>query len=77
MYFTEPMFDPAYINPLYFKQQQAQMAQYNSWQDQEVCKADHAAKELCRAVKNMDAEHQRVALLAFLLALGEEFGWGN
>ena len=53
------------------------MAQYNFWQDQKVCKAAHAIKELCCAVKNMDAEHQRVAFLACLLTLGEEFGWEN
>lgn len=53
MYFTETMFNPEYINPLYFKQQQTQMTQYDFWQDQEVCKAAHAIKELCRAVKNM------------------------
>ena len=42
MYFTETMFNPEYINPLYFKQQQTQMTQYDFWQDQEVCKAAHA-----------------------------------
>ena len=77
MYFTETMFNPEYINPLYFKQQQTQMTQYDFWQDQEVCKAAHAIKELCCAVKNMDVEHQRVAFLACLLAMGEEFGWDN
>ena len=46
MYFTETMFNPEYINPLYFKQQQTQMTQYDFWQDQEVCKASHAIKEL-------------------------------
>ena len=46
MYFTETMFNPEYINPLYFKQQQTQMTQYDFWQDQEVCKAAHAIKEL-------------------------------
>ena len=51
MYFTETMFNPEYINPLYFKQQQTQMTQYTFWQDQEVCKAAHAIKELCCAVK--------------------------
>lgn len=44
MYFTETMFNPEYINPLYFKQQQTQMTQYTFWQDQEVCKAAHAIK---------------------------------
>ena len=46
MYFTETMFNPEYINTLYFKQQQTQMTQYDFWQDQEVCKAAHAIKEL-------------------------------
>ena len=46
MYFTETMFNPEYINPLYFKQQQTQMTQYDFWQDQEVSKAAHAIKEL-------------------------------
>ena len=48
MYFTETMFNPEYINPLYFKQQQTQMTQYDFWQDQEVCKAAHAIKEQSR-----------------------------
>ncbi len=75
MYFTDTMFNPTYVNPMYFRQQQAQMAQYNFQQDQEVCKATHAVRELCRAVKNMDAEHQQTAFLACLSAMGEEFGW--
>ena len=46
-------------------------------QNIEVEKATHAAREMCRAVKNMDGEHQRIAFYACLAALEEEFGGQN
>ena len=75
MNFMDAVFNPQYINPAYYRQQQALIAQYNFQQDNEVSKAVHAAREMCRAVKNMDEEHQQIAFLAVLEAAGEEFGW--
>ena len=77
MTFADAMFNPEYVNPIYFRQQQALIAQYHFRQNMEVEKAAHAVRELCRAVKNMDGEHQRIAFYTCLAALGEEFGWQN
>ena len=76
MTFVDAMFNPKYVNPIYFRQQ-ALIAQYHFRQDIEVEKAAHAAREMCRAVKNMDEEHQKIAFYACLAVLGEEFGWQN
>ena len=75
MYFNERVFNPQYINPLYYSQVQNQIAQYNFQQDQEVMKAVHAVHDLCEAVKKMDEQHQQQAFFACLAEMASEFHW--
>lgn len=75
MYFTDTMFNPQYANPQYYWQQQAAIQQYNFQQNSEVAKAAHAMQDLCKAVKKMDEQHQREAVLACLEVIAREFNW--
>ena len=44
-------------------------------QDAEVKKAANAVRDLYRAVKNMDEQHQRQVIWASLSVFAEEPGW--
>lgn len=77
MSFNQMMFNPQYVTPLYYHQVQAQMAQYNAQQDQEMYNAAKAMRDLCKAVKKMDQEHQQKTFLACLGVMAEEYGWNN
>lgn len=64
MYFNDRFCNPQYVNQYYYLQQQEYIRQMK--QDLEVQKAAKAARDLCRAVKNMDEQHQQHAFwLAF------------
>ena len=69
MYFNDRFCNPQYVNPLYYAQQQERIRQMK--QD------DDAARDLCKAVKNMDEEHQQQAFWACLCVVAEEYGWGS
>lgn len=73
MYFNDRFCNPQYVNPLYYAQQQERIRQMK--QDDEVRKAANAARDLCKAVKSMDEQHQRQAILACLSVFAEEVGW--
>lgn len=73
MYFNDKFCNPQYVNPYYYLQQQEYIRQMK--QDLEVQKAAKAARDLCRAVKNMDEPHQQQAFLACLCVMAEEYGW--
>ena len=73
MYFNDIFFNPQYVNPYYYLQQQEYIRQLK--QDAEVQKAANAVRDLCRAVKNMDEQHQRQAILPCLSVFAEEVGW--
>lgn len=75
MYFNDRFCNPQYVNPYYYLQQQEYIRQMK--QDLEVQKAAKAARDLCRAVKNMDEQHQQHAFLACLCVMAEEYGWGT
>lgn len=75
MYFNDMMFNPQYVNPSYYQQQQLHIAQYRIEQDTEVLKAVKAMHDLCKAVKNMDDSHQQEAFVKCLAAMAEEFEW--
>lgn len=62
MYFNDRMFNPQYVNPTYYNQIQAQIAQYNFEQNTEQAKALKAFREMCEAVKKLDEQHQRSCL---------------
>ena len=75
MYFNDRFCNPQYVNPLYYAQQQERIRKMK--QDDEVRKAANAARDLCKAVKNMDEEHQQQAFWACLCVVAEEYGWGS
>lgn len=73
MYFNDIFFNPQYVNPYYYLQQQEYIRQMK--QDAEVKKAANAVRDLYRAVKNMDEQHQRQVIWASLSVFAEEPGW--
>ena len=73
--FYNQMFNPQYVNAVYYAQQEEYIRQIK--QDEDVLKAADAARDLCKAVKRMDERHQQQAFLACLAVLAEEFGWGQ
>lgn len=75
MYFNERMFNPQYVNPTYYNQMQAQIAQYQLQQNVEVAKAVKAMRDMCKAVKKMDDQHQQEAFMACLGVMSQEFNW--
>lgn len=76
-YFNNQMFNPAYVNPTYYYQVQAQieMLRREAEQNREIVSAVHAVQDLCKAIRNMDAQHQQQAFYLCLSKMAEEFGW--
>ena len=75
MYFNDRFYNPIYVSPDNYAQTQRNIYQFT--QDVEVMKAADAARDLCKAVKNMDEQHQRQAFFACLEVMAEEYGWGK
>lgn len=75
MYFKDRMFNPQYVNPVYYNQMQAQITQYQFQQNIEVEKTVKAVRDMCEAVKKMDEQHQQEAFMACLGVMAQEFGW--
>ena len=75
MYFNEKMFNPQYVNPVYYNHVQAQIAEYNYKQDTEVAKTVKAVRDMCVSIKKMDEQHQQKAFMACLGIIAQEFGW--
>lgn len=75
MYFYDRFYNPTYVNACNYAQNQRNIYQFT--QNVEVMKAANAARDLCRAVKNMDEQHQQQAFLACLGVMAEEYGWGT
>lgn len=73
MYFYDWFYNLAYVNQYNYAQNQRSIYQFR--QDMEVQKAANAARDLCKAVKNMDEQHQQQAFLACLEVMAEEYGW--
>lgn len=73
--FYNEMFNPQYVNAAYYAQQEEYIGQIK--QDEDVLKAADAARDLCKAVKSMDEQHQQKAFLACLAVLAEEYGWNR
>lgn len=79
MYFYNQMFNPDYVNPAYYFQNQAQIQaqQYEANQNIEVAKAVHAVQDLCKAIKAMDDWHQQLAFGACLAEMANQFNWNG
>ena len=75
MEFYNKMFNQAYVNQTYYNQNQAQVQRYQQEQTCEVLKAQKAFRDLCEAVKKMDAQHQEQAFFLCLAEAACQFGW--
>lgn len=73
MYFYDRFYNPQYVNPTYFTKQQEVFQPVK--QDEEILKVAKAMRDLCRAVKNMDEQHQEQAFAMCLNVIAQEYGW--
>ena len=71
--FYNQMFNPQYVNAQYYHQ--IEQMQYQAKQNEEVAKAVKAIRDLCAAVKQLDAQRQQVAFSACLAEMAKEFNW--
>ena len=67
-YFYDQFFNPQYVNPLYYQQNQAEIIRYQQDQNNEVAKVVKEVHDLCEAYNKLDPQHQQQA---FFLALAE------
>ena len=75
MYFHDQLFNPATVNPQYYQAVRTQIAQHEWEQNTEIANAVNAVRDLCRAVKKIDTEHQSQAFLACLEQMAIEMNW--
>lgn len=75
MNYYEQMFNQQYVNPQYYQANLYQIQQYNYEQNKEVMNAAKAMRDLCKAVKKLDAQHQQEAFYACLAVMAEERNW--
>lgn len=81
MYFTETMFNPEYINPLYFKQQQTQMKNPATREFTRSCKAHNARVRYGTMTKaeftawSKEARAKRADCVAGKLSLEDFVAW--
>ena len=74
-YFQEQMFNPSYVNPNYYQQNQMEIMRYQQDQTLEVVQAVKAMHDLCEAVKKMDMPHQQQTFMLCLEEMAREFNW--
>ncbi|MBQ9662412.1 MAG: hypothetical protein IJV40_04585 [Oscillospiraceae bacterium] len=75
MFFYDQMFNPATVNPEYYRMVQAQIAQHEWEQNREILNAMKAVHDLCSSVKKLDMDHQQQAFLACLQQMAIEMNW--
>lgn len=73
--FYNQFFNQQYVNSNYYCQNQNQIAQYQQEQSEEVQNVVKAVRDLCRAVKKLDSQHQQQAFTLALAEMATEFGW--
>ncbi|MBE6904511.1 MAG: hypothetical protein E7480_07895 [Ruminococcaceae bacterium] len=71
--FYNQMFNPQYVNLQYYRQ--IEQLQYQAKQNEEVANAVKAIRDLCKAIKELDNQHQMIALSACLAEMAREFNW--
>ena len=75
MNYYEQMFNQQYVNPQYYQANLYQIQQYNYEQNKEVANAAKAMRDLFKAVKKLDIQHQQEAFYACLAVIAEERNW--
>ena len=73
--FCGNIFNQQYVSQNNYMQLQYEIAKYQANQNNEVAKAVKAMHDLCKAVKNMDTEHQQQAVELCLAEIAREFEW--
>ncbi|MBR1432574.1 hypothetical protein [Ruminococcus sp.] len=73
--FYDQMFNPAYNNQNYYQQNQAQIAQYQQNQNNEVYNAVKGFHDWFEAMKKLDPQHQNQAMMLCLAEVAQEQGW--
>lgn len=80
-YFYNQMFNPQYVNPNYFQQNQAEIMRYqedlryHQEQNSEVAKAVKAMHDLCDAMNKLDTAHQQEAFFLCLSEMARASNW--
>ncbi len=72
--FYNMMFNPQYVNVNYYHQIMHQM-HYEAEQNKKVCDAVKAMHDLCKAIKELDQNHQVAAFDLCLAEMANEFRW--
>lgn len=75
MNFNNKMFNPQYVNQQYYNSIKEEIAKYNYEQNKEVANAVNAIHDLCKAIKNLDSQHQQTAFYACLAEMAREMNW--
>lgn len=75
--FYDQFFNLQYVNSDYYHRNQEQIAQYNREQSEEVQNVVKSVRDLCKAVKILDSQHQQQAFGLALAEMARELGWNN
>ena len=75
--FNDQLFNPQYVNPNYYFQNQQQILKYQQEQNKKVANVVKAFHDLCEASKKLDPQHQQQAFYLVLAEMSREFGWDN
>ena len=67
------MFNPQYVNLEYYRR--IEQMQDQAKQNEEIANAVKAIRDLCKAVKQLDEQHQQIAFSACLAEMAKEFNW--
>ena len=71
--FYNKMFNPQYVNLGYYRQ--IEYMQREVKQSEEIGKAVKAISDLCEAIKEIDDQHQEIAMAACLAEMSKQFNW--
>lgn len=71
--FYNQMFNPQYVNLEYYRR--IEQMQDQAKQNEEIANAVKAIRDLCKAVKQLDEQHQQIAFSACLAEMAKEFNW--
>ena len=73
--FYNQMFNPQYVNPVFYSQIQSVISQYEYEQDKKVSDAVKAVHDLLAAVNGMDQRHQEQAFALCLAEFAQQNNW--
>lgn len=71
--FYNQMFNPQYVNPIYYNQISQQQEEMK--QCREIANAVNAIRDLCKAIKQLDDKHHKIAVDACIIEMAKELNW--